>query len=54
MHVTPLEEVSLCRSSVCPSFTRSFVFAGTRIQYKLQPIVCVKLGEEQFAEKDDK
>ena len=22
------------------------VFAGTNIQYKLQPIVCVKLGEE--------
>lgn len=30
------------------------VFANTKIQYKLQPIVCVKLGEEQFAEKDDK
>jgi hypothetical protein len=30
------------------------VFANTNIQYKLQPIVCVKLGEEQFAEKDDK
>lgn len=30
------------------------VFADTQIQYKLQPIVCVKLGEEQFAEKDDR
>ena len=30
------------------------VFTNTNIQYKLQPIVCVKLGEEQFAEKDDK
>lgn len=30
------------------------VFANTNIQYKLQPIVCVKLGEEQFAEKDDR
>jgi len=30
------------------------VFANTKIQYKLQPIVCVKLGEEQFAEKDDR
>jgi hypothetical protein len=30
------------------------VFSNTKIQYKLQPIVCVKLGEEQFAEKDDR
>lgn len=30
------------------------VFANTNIKYKLQPIVCVKLGEEQFAEKDDR
>lgn len=30
------------------------VFSDTMIQYKLQPIVCVKLGEEQFAEKDDR
>jgi hypothetical protein len=30
------------------------VFTDTLIRYKLQPIVCVKLGEEQFAEKDDR
>jgi hypothetical protein len=24
------------------------------IKYKLQPILCVKLGEEQFAESDDR
>ncbi len=30
------------------------VFSDTLIQYKLRPIHCVKLGEEQFAESDDK
>ena len=30
------------------------VFANTMIKYKLQPILCVKLGEEQFAESDDR
>lgn len=30
------------------------VFTDTLIQYKLQPIVCVKLGEEQFADRDDR
>lgn len=30
------------------------VYEDTGIRVKLQPIVCVKLGEEQFAEEDDK
>jgi len=29
------------------------VFSNTGIKVKLEPIVCVKLGEEQFAEHDD-
>lgn len=29
------------------------VYEDTGIRCKLDPIVCVKLGEEQFAEKDD-
>ena len=30
------------------------VFHETGIRFKLEPIVCVKLGEEQFAEEDDR
>lgn len=30
------------------------VYEDTGIRVKLMPIVCVKLGEEQFAEADDK
>ena len=30
------------------------VFEKTGVRKKLDPIICVKLGEEQFAEKDDK
>lgn len=30
------------------------VFKETGIRFKLEPIVCVKLGEEQFAEADDR
>lgn len=30
------------------------VYDETGIRRKLDPIVCVKLGEEQFAEPDDK
>ena len=30
------------------------MYEDTGIRVKLQPIVCVKLGEEQFAEADDK
>jgi hypothetical protein len=30
------------------------VFKETGIRFKLEPIVCVKLGEEQFAEEDDR
>lgn len=29
------------------------VFPETGIRVKLEPIICVKLGEEQFAEPDD-
>lgn len=30
------------------------VFEKTGVRKKLDPIICVKLGEEQFAEPDDK
>jgi hypothetical protein len=30
------------------------VYEDTGIRCKLDPIICVKLGEEQFAEVDDK
>jgi len=30
------------------------VFKDTGIKFKLEPIVSVKLGEEQFAESDDR
>ena len=30
------------------------VLKDTGIRFKLEPIVCVKLGEEQFAEADDR
>jgi hypothetical protein len=30
------------------------VYEDTGIRCKLDPIICVKLGEEQFAEPDDK
>jgi len=46
-----IEQLNRMEFSVINGF---IVFANTKIQYKLQPIVCVKLGEEQFAEKDDR
>ncbi len=30
------------------------VYNETHIKYKLHPIVCIKLGEEQFATTDDR
>lgn len=46
-----IEQLNRMQFSVINGY---IVFTDTLIQYKLQPIVCVKLGEEQFADRDDR